>query len=126
MRIPASATSRSSARHAARWKNIVAAPWTNEGQPGDVISISFAEPRLEDENGDGRLDFLVHGGTIGSVGAGIMRPYTEVWRWDGTAVTLAHTQLDPTTYRHHYLLRSQRPDGRRRSGSRRVPIRRGD
>lgn len=84
-------------------ENIVRAAWQNEGQPGDVISISFPEPRLEDENGDGRLDFLVHGGTIGSVGAGVMRAYTEVWRWDGTAVTLADTRLDPTIYRHHIL-----------------------
>lgn len=83
--------------------NIVAAPQPHEGAPGDVIAITFPETQLVDENGDGRLDFLVHGGTIGSAGAGVMRAYTEVWRWDGTAVTLANTLLDPTTYRHHIL-----------------------
>ncbi len=71
--------------------------------PVDMIQISSPETRLEDYTGNGRLDFLVHGGQIGSVGAGIVRTYTEVWSWDGTAVTLAETILDPTNYRHHYL-----------------------
>ena len=33
----------------------------------------------------------------------IMRPRTEVWGWNGAAVALAETILDPTAYRHHIL-----------------------
>ena len=67
------------------------------------ITMSFADTRLQDVNGDGLPEFLVHGGNIGSVGAGIVRPRTEVWGWDGTAVVLRETILDPTTSRHHIL-----------------------
>ncbi len=46
---------------------------------------------------------MVHGGTLGSAGAGIVRPRTEVWGWDGAAVTRTDIILDPTAYRHHIL-----------------------
>jgi hypothetical protein len=65
--------------------------------------MTYADTRLEDVDGDGLPEFLVHGGTIGSAGAGVVRPRTEVWGWDGAAVTLAETLLDPTAYRHHVL-----------------------
>jgi hypothetical protein len=74
-----------------------------EGDPGNTIVLSFPEPRLLDIDQNGQMDLLVHGGTIGSVGAGIVRPRTEIWSWDGTAVRLADTQLDPTEFRHHVL-----------------------
>lgn len=72
-------------------------------QNGDVIAVSYADIRFADGTGDGVTDVLVHGGAIGSAGAGIVRTYTEVWAWDGSAVTLADTILDPTNYRHHIL-----------------------
>ncbi|MEZ4517122.1 MAG: hypothetical protein R3C44_09900 [Chloroflexota bacterium] len=74
-----------------------------EGDAGTTIVLSTPDTRLVDIDQDGTMDLLVHGGTIGSVGAGIVRPRTEIWSWDGTAVTLADTQLDPTEYRHHVL-----------------------
>ncbi len=74
-----------------------------ENDPGDTISISYPEPRVEDMNGDGTAEFVVHGGLLGSAGAGIVRTRTEIWGWDGTAVTLAETRLDPTPYRHLVL-----------------------
>lgn len=74
-----------------------------EGLPIRAISMSFAEPTLADTDGDGLREFLVHGGVVGSAGAGIVRPWTEVWKWDGTAFVLADTILDPTNYRHHVL-----------------------
>jgi hypothetical protein len=72
------------------------------GEP-TPISMTYADTRLEDVDGDGLPEFLVHGGTIGSAGAGVVRPRTEVWGWDGAAVVLAETLLDPTAYRHHVL-----------------------
>ncbi len=67
------------------------------------ISMSYSDTRLQDFDGDGLPEFMVHGGTIGSAGAGIVRPRAEVWGWDGSAVVLAETILDPTDYRHHIL-----------------------
>ena len=74
-----------------------------EGDPGNTIVLSFADARLIDIDQSGGDDLLVHGGTLGSAGAGVVRPRTEIWSWDGTAVRLADTQLDPTEYRHHVL-----------------------
>lgn len=84
-------------------QSLVSRPPLTEGDATNTISISYPDVRFEDATQDGLPDFLVHGGSIGSVGAGIVRTYTEVWSWDGAAVTLADTMLDPTTYRHHVL-----------------------
>ncbi len=78
-------------------------PSLGEGDPTNTISLSYPTVRLEDLEQDGTAELLINGGTIGSVGAGIIRPRTEIWSWDGTAVRLADTQLDPTDYRHHVL-----------------------
>lgn len=78
-------------------------PGPDGSTSGPVISMTYADARLEEVDGDGLPEFLVHGGTIGSAGAGIIRPRTETWGWDGAAVTLAGTTLDPATYRHHIL-----------------------
>ncbi|MBE2200132.1 MAG: tetratricopeptide repeat protein [Anaerolinea sp.] len=84
-----------------RLQNVVQAPpdWTGEA----VIAVTYADIRLEDATADGLLDVFVHGGSIGSVGSGIERTYTEVWTWNGTAFALAETILDPAEYRHHLL-----------------------
>jgi hypothetical protein len=82
------------------------APQPAEEVAGDSpapIAMSYADARLEDADGDGLPELLVHGGTIGSAGAGVVRPRTEVWGWDGAGVVLAETILDPTAYRHHVL-----------------------
>lgn len=84
-------------------QSLVTRPPLAEGDQANTISISNPDPRFADADENGLTDFLVHGGGIGSAGAGIVRTYTEVWSWDGTAVTLAHTLLDPTMYRHHIL-----------------------
>lgn len=67
------------------------------------IVMSYADTRFADLTGNGLPDLLIHGGLLGSVGAGVVRARTEVWGWDGSAVTLAQTILDPTDYRHHIL-----------------------
>jgi len=84
-------------------QSLVNRPPLIEGGPTNTISISYPDTRFVDDTGNGLTDFLVHGGSIGSVGAGIVRTYTEVWSWDGTAVSLSHTLLDPTPSRHHIL-----------------------
>lgn len=74
-----------------------------DGDPGNTIAISFPDPSVQDVDGDGVAEFVVHGGALGSVGAGVVRTYTEIWDWDGTGLVLATTTLDPTPYRHHIV-----------------------
>lgn len=74
-----------------------------EGDPANTIAMTFPDIEVIDRDGDGLAEIVVRGGTIGSAGAGVVRPRTEVWRWDGAAVTLAETTLEPTEYRHHIL-----------------------
>ncbi len=71
--------------------------------PDPVISMSYPTVEVRDATGDGILDFVVHGGNIGSVGAGTVRTYTEIWAWNDGAFTRQQTVLDPTTWRHHIL-----------------------
>jgi hypothetical protein len=79
------------------WRNLVRGP-----VPGsDWIEISFPGIRIDQHEGQPAV--YAHGGTIGSVGAGIMRGYTEVWAWDGEAIRWQETLLDPTPYRHLLL-----------------------
>ena len=74
-----------------------------EGDPANTIAMTFPEIEVIDRDRDGLAEIVVRGGTIGSAGAGVVRPRTEVWRWDGAAITLAETTLEPTEYRHHIL-----------------------
>lgn len=78
-------------------------PAADGSTPSQVISVSFADTRIEDIDADGLPEVVVHGGESGSAGAGVVRPRTEVWGWDGSAVSLTETILDPTVYRHHIL-----------------------
>ncbi len=83
-------------------QNIVQSPGV-DGYDVNTISISYPDTRFADYDEDGLTDFIVHGGNIGSAGAGIVRTYTEVWSWDGTAVTHLDTIFDYSPYRHHVL-----------------------
>lgn len=85
--------------HDGSLRNIVNSDLPN----ADVISISYPTPEIRDATGDGILDFVVHGGNIGSVGAGMVRTYTEIWAWDNSALSRRQIVLDPTTWRHHIL-----------------------
>jgi hypothetical protein len=85
------------------YRDLVNIPDAETGDAGHVITMSYPNVRFEDVNGDGVMEFLVHGGNIGSAGAGNVRTRTEIWRWDGAAIVLAETILDPTDYRHHIL-----------------------
>jgi hypothetical protein len=82
---------------------VIFQPLPEEGFDGSIIPMNYAETQLEDFDGDGLLEFLVHGGTLGSAGAGVVRPRTEVWGWNGADVVLEQTLLDPAAYRHHVL-----------------------
>lgn len=64
----------------------------------DEISMAFPDISLTDRDGDGDQELVMHGGTIGSVGAGPQRTRTEVYAWDGDHYALAETTYDPTNF----------------------------
>jgi hypothetical protein len=68
------------------------------------IGISYADTALEDTNGDGALEIILHGGSIGSVGAGPTRTRTELYAWNGRQYVLAQTILDPSDFLYHNVL----------------------
>ena len=68
------------------------------------ISISFADTALENRDGDGDTEIIMHGGSIGSVGAGPTRTRTEVYGWDGQQYVLIQVTLDPSEWLYHNVL----------------------
>lgn len=58
------------------------------------ISMETADVLLEDRDGDGVQEIVLHGGSIGSVGAGAQRTRTEVYAWNGALYELAETIFD--------------------------------
>ncbi len=90
------------------YANIISNPTTVEGAEADVINISYSDVSFNDFELDGLVDMAVHGGALGSAGAGITQMYTEVWEWDGTAVSLQNRLYDPSDYRHHYVYEGNR------------------
>lgn len=70
----------------------------------ETISLSYVdEERVEDVTGDDLPDLVISGGQVGSAGAGIQRARTEVWAWDGDAVSLYEQIWEDTGYRFHRL-----------------------
>jgi hypothetical protein len=64
--------------------------------------MSYAEPRVQDIDGDGVQELLVTGGTVGSTGAGVQRAITEIYAWNGTTFALRQTIPDPIASQHPY------------------------
>jgi len=63
-------------------------------------SISYSTYQL---SSDDPPQIVLHGGLIGSAGAGIHRGYTEVWQWDGQAISYRDFWWDDSNYRFHRL-----------------------
>jgi hypothetical protein len=68
------------------------------------IGISYADTALEDTDLDGDLEIILHGGSIGSVGAGPTRTRTELYAWNGQQYVLVQTILDPSEFLYHNVL----------------------
>lgn len=64
--------------------------------PGDGLIMETADLTLEDRDGDGAQEIVLHGGTIGSVGAGPQRTRTDVYSWNGASYALTETVNDPS------------------------------
>ncbi|MEX0786441.1 MAG: hypothetical protein WD939_07390 [Dehalococcoidia bacterium] len=64
--------------------------------PEDGLIMETADALLEDRDGDGVPEVVLHGGTIGSVGAGPQRTRTEVYAWNGASYELTESVYDPS------------------------------
>lgn len=75
--------------------------WTGLGQP----STSYVD-RVQwiDEDGDGSEEVLLHGGTFGSVGAGLHRPSTFVYALRDGQYQLVEQRRDPSTNIYFVML----------------------
>ena len=62
------------------------------------IEMAYVAPYFADWDSDGVAELIMHGGTIGSVGAGPQRERTEVYRWDGATYVLTETMWDYSDY----------------------------
>jgi hypothetical protein len=67
---------------------------------GEGTSISYSSYQLSAETPPA---LAIHGGLVGSAGAGIHRGYTEVWQWDGQAISYRDFWWDDSNYRFHRL-----------------------
>jgi hypothetical protein len=68
------------------------------------VEMSYVEPYFSDWDGDGIRELIMHGGTIGSLGAGPQRARTEVYAWDGTTYILVETVYDPSSFLYFRVL----------------------
>ena len=77
---------------------------TYEDLTSGGIEMAYVEPYFADWDNDGVLELIMHGGTIGSVGAGPQRERTEVYKWDGATYGLTETVLDYSNYLYFRVL----------------------
>lgn len=70
----------------------------------EFITMEYVDSEeVRDANEDELPDLVIHGGIVGSAGAGLQRARTEVWSWDGEAITLSDLEWDETNVRVHWL-----------------------
>ncbi|MGQ9684274.1 MAG: hypothetical protein ACUVX9_17220 [Anaerolineae bacterium] len=67
----------------------------------EPASIPYGGVSFRDADGDGREEMVLHGGTIGSVGAGPVQTYSDIYAWDGQAYRRVDTVYDPSPFRLH-------------------------
>lgn len=88
-------------------RNLVEAPEPDTEAPepaADAISMAYVDQEeIRDATDDELPDLIIHGGIVGSAGAGIQRARTEIWAWSGDAIALAEQRWEETGYRHHWL-----------------------
>ncbi len=70
--------------------------------------MAFPTAEFYDSTDDGLSDLVLTGGIVASIGAGIQQARSEVWAWDGTAITLADTLWAPSPWRFHVLYDANR------------------
>jgi hypothetical protein len=70
-----------------------------------TLSMAYPEVRLEDTTDGSGQEIIVHGGVIGSVGAGPQRAWTEIWASpEGAPYTRVSQVYDPSNCLYHTVL----------------------
>lgn len=70
----------------------------------DPISQAYTDLTIEDRDGDGALELIMHGGMIGSVGAGLQRERTLIFAWADGAYRLLQDTPDPSDHPYYLML----------------------
>lgn len=76
------------------WHDLAATP----------INQAYTELTIEDRDDDGVLEFTMHGGIIGSVGAGLQRQHTLIFDWEDGAYRLVQDIPDPSDHPYYLML----------------------
>ncbi|MFW6135705.1 MAG: tetratricopeptide repeat protein [Chloroflexota bacterium] len=76
------------------WHDLAASP----------INQAYTELTVEDRDGDGVLEFTLHGGMVGSVGAGLQRQHTLIFDWEEGAYRLVEDIPDPSDHPYYLML----------------------
>ena len=71
--------------------------------PGAAITITRPGYQILDATGDGLPDLLLGDGSYGSSEAGLVRPRSETWAWDGLVVSLLGIWWEPSGQRFDAL-----------------------
>lgn len=74
----------------------------------DPISQAYTELTIKDRDGDSALEFIMHGGIYGSVGAGLQRQHTLVFDWLEGAYRLVEDIPDPSSHPYYLMLDANR------------------
>jgi len=70
----------------------------------DQIVMPYSQVSLRNYDDDAALELILHGGMIGSVGAGPQRARTEVYNWDGTYYVPTETIYDESDFLYFKVL----------------------
>jgi hypothetical protein len=70
----------------------------------DPISQAYTDLTIEDRDDDGVLEFTMHGGIFGSVGAGLQREHTLIFDWEDGAYRLVQDIPDPSDHPYYLML----------------------
>lgn len=70
----------------------------------DPINQAYTDLTVEDRDDDGVLEFTMHGGTFGSVGAGLQRQHTLIFDWQDGAYRLVEDIPDPSDHPYYLML----------------------
>ena len=77
-----------------RWRDLAA----------DPIQQAYTDYVMEDRDGDGVQEIVMHGGMFGSVGAGLQRPHTLTFDWADGAYRLVEDVPDPDEHPYYQIL----------------------
>ena len=70
----------------------------------DPIQQAYTDYVMEDRDGDGAQEIVMHGGTFGSVGAGLQRQHMLIFDWLEEAYRLVEDLPDPDPHPYYQML----------------------